>query len=225
MKTALQALASAVFGVLLFGIMLFLPAGTFAYWQAWVFIAVFTVCTMVPSIYLAARNPAALRRRLKVGPTAETRPVQRIIISAAGAAFVAVMVVSALDWRFNWSALPVWAVVIGNVMVGGGLLTAQLAVIQNNYAGSSITVEDGQPLVSTGLYGVVRHPLYSASIVMAIGIPLALGSVWGLLVLALTLPLVLVARILDEEKALTDELAGYREYTQQVRYRLIPRVW
>lgn len=211
--------------MLFFGILLFLPAGTLAYWQAWVFIAVFAVCTLVPSIYLAARNPAALRRRLKVGPTAETRPVQRIIISAAAAGFVAVMVVSALDWRFSWSAVPVWAVVLGNVMVAGGVLASQLAVIQNNYAGSSITVEDGQPLVSTGLYGAVRHPLYSASIVMAIGMPLALGSLWGLLVLALTFPPVLVARILDEEDAMIEELAGYREYMQRVRYRLIPGLW
>jgi protein-S-isoprenylcysteine O-methyltransferase Ste14 len=225
MKLALQALASSVFGVLFFGIALFLPAGTFAYyWQAWVFIAVFTVCATVSSTYLVARNPAALQRRMKAGPMAETRPVQRIIISAIVLLVAAVLVVGALDWRFGWSTVPVWAVVIGDVLVAAGLLMAQLVVVQNSYAGASITVEADQPLVSTGLYGVVRHPMYSGTFVMMIGTPLALGSLWALLVVALAVP-VLVARILDEEKALTNELAGYGEYTQQVRYRMVPGVW
>ena len=225
MKIALQALGSSVFGILFFGIALFLPAGTFAYWQAWVFIAVFTVCTLVPSSYLAVRSPAALERRLKAGPIAETRPAQRIIISAAAAAFVAVMVASALDWRYGWSPVPVWLVLVGNLTVAIGLVGAQLVVVQNQYAGSTIRVEDDQHLVSTGVYGVVRHPLYSASLVMMIGLPPALGSLWGLVVVALLFPPVLVARILDEEKALIDELAGYGEYTRQVRYRLVPGVW
>ena len=225
MKLALQSLASALFGLLLFGSALFLPAGTFHYWQGWVFIAVFTVCTLVPSSYLAVRSPAALERRLRAGPTAETRPAQRIIISAAGAAFVAVLVVSALDWRFGWSPVPVWLVVVGNLAVAVGLVGAQLVVVQNHYAGSTIRVEDDQPLVSTGMYGVVRHPLDSASLVMMIGLPPALGSLWGLAVVALTFPAVLVARVVDEEKALVDELAGYREYRARVRYRLIPGVW
>lgn len=225
MKVALQASASALFGLLFFGAALFLPAGTFAYWQGWVFIAVFAVCTLVPTVYLAARMPAALQRRLKAGPTAETRPAQRIIIVAAGAAFLATLVVSVLDWRYGWSSVPVVVVLIGNLLVAVGLLASQLVVVQNNYAGSTIRVEDDQHLVSTGLYGVVRHPMYSASLVMTIGIPPALGSLWGLLVPALLFPPILVARILDEEKALTQELAGYRDYTTQVRHRLIPGVW
>lgn len=225
MKIALQALASTLVGVLVFGVALFVPAATFDYWQAWLFIAVFTVCTTVPRIYLAVRSPAALRRRLKAGPTAESRPAQRIIISAAGVAFGAVMVVSALDWRFGWSTAPAWLALVGNLLVAIGLLVAQLAVVQNNYAGSSITVEEDQPLVSTGLYGAVRHPLYSGALIMMIGMPPALGSLWGLAVLALTFTPVIVARILDEGKALTDELSGYRAYKEHVRYRLVPGVW
>lgn len=224
MKIALQALASALFGLLFFGAALFLPAGTFAYWQGWVFIAVFMACSLGASVYLGVRHPAALRRRMKAGPTAETRPVQRIIISATMVLVAAVLVVSALDWRFGWSTVPLWVVVVGDVLVAAGLLVAQWVVVQNNYAGASITVEEGQPLVSTGLYGVVRHPMYSATTVMMAGTPLALGSLWGLPVTLLALP-VLIARILDEEKVLTQELAGYRDYTTQVRYRLIPGVW
>lgn len=224
MKIALQAVASAVFGVAFFGFALFVPAGTLDYWQAWVFITVFTICTTVPSIFLAVRNPAALQRRMKAGPLAETRPIQRVIISAIVVMVAAVLVVSALDWRFGWSVVPLWAVVVGDVLVAAGLLMAQLVVEQNNYAGASITVEAGQPLVSTGLYGVVRHPMYSGVLVMMVGTPLALASLWALLAVVLAIP-VLAVRIFDEESALTDELAGYREYTAQVRYRLIPGVW
>jgi protein-S-isoprenylcysteine O-methyltransferase Ste14 len=161
---------------------------------------------------------------MKAGPTAETRPVQRVIISATVLMVFAVLVISALDWRFGWSTVPVWAVIAGDVLVLAGLLAAQLVVVQNNYAGATITVEADQPLVSTGLYGIVRHPMYSATMLMMVGTPLALGSLWGLPVVVLALP-VLVARILDEEKALVDQLAGYAEYEQQVRYRLVPGLW
>jgi protein-S-isoprenylcysteine O-methyltransferase Ste14 len=224
MKIALQLLVSALSGIAFLGVVLFLPAGTFHYWQGWLFIAVFSVCTLVPSIYLAVRIPDALARRMKAGPTAETRPVQRIIMAAFVLAVVAVLVVSALDWRFGWSTVPTWAVIVGQVLVAGGLLGAQWVIVQNNYASATITVEADQPLVSTGWYGVVRHPMYTSVAVMMIGTPPALGSLWGLPVLLLLIPAT-AARILDEEKALTDELSGYREYMDQVRYRLIPGLW
>ena len=224
MRIAFQTLASTVFSIAFFGIALFWPAGTFDYWQAWLFITVFTVCTIGPSIVLAVRNPEALARRMRAGPAAETRPAQRIIISITVLLVVAVLVVSALDRRFGWSSVPVWAVIAGQTLVVVGLLGAQRVVVQNNYAGATIRVEAGQPLVSTGMYAVVRHPMYSAAVVMMAGMPPALGSLWGLPVVAFALP-VLAARILDEEKALTDELAGYPEYKQRVRHRLIPGVW
>ncbi|MBX7432490.1 isoprenylcysteine carboxylmethyltransferase family protein [Mycobacterium sp. Y57] len=225
MKIGLQMAASATIGLLVLGAALFLPAGTLHYRQGWLFIAVFVVCTLVPSGYLAVRSPAALQRRLNVGPTAETRPAQRVVICAAAASTLAVLVISALDWRFGWSAVPVWLVLAGDMLVGTGLVVAQLVVVQNNYAGASITVEDDQPLVSTGMYGVVRHPMYAASLVLTVGIPPALGSLWGLLVVALTFPPVLAVRILDEEKAMLAGLPGYREYMHRVRYRVIPGVW
>lgn len=224
MRIALQTTASMVFGLLFFGVLLFWPAGTFDYWQAWVFIAVFTVTTIVPSIQLAVRNPAALQRRMKAGPTAETRPVQRVVISATVLSVVVTLVVSALDHRFGWSTVPLWLVVVGNVLVAVGLSLAQLVVVQNAYAGASITVEADQPLVSTGLYGVVRHPMYTGALVMMIATPLALDSLWGLLAVATSVP-ILMARIVDEEKLLVDELAGYREYREQVPSRLVPGVW
>ena len=224
MKVALQATASALFGLVFFGLALFLPAGTFDYWQGWVFIAVFMGPTLLPSVYLAVKHPDALQRRMHAGPGSESRPVQRIIISATVLLVAATLVVSALDHRFEWSTVPLWAVIVGNVLVGAGLLVAQFVVIQNNYASTNITVEAGQPLVSTGLYGFVRHPMYFGALIMMIGTPLALDSLWGLAVVVLAFP-VLAARILDEEKMLVDELAGYREYTTHVRSRLVPGVW
>jgi len=224
MRTALQTAASSIFGIALLVASLFLPAGTFDYWQAWVFLAVFALTTIAPSVVLAVRYPDALARRTKAGPMAESRPAQRIIISLTVVLVFATFVLSALDHRFGWSHVPVWLVVVGNILVGVGLGIAQLVIVQNNYAGATITVESGQPLVSTGLYGFVRHPMYFGTVVMMVGTPLALDSLWGLLGVLAAVP-VLAARILDEEKMLNDELAGYPEYVQQVRHRLIPGLW
>lgn len=224
MKLALQTIASGVFGLALFAVALFWPAGTFDYWQAWVFVAVFMATTMLPSIYLAVRDPAALQRRLHGGPTAETRIVQKIVIWAITVSAFAAFVVSALDHRFGWSSVPIALVVLGNVVVAVGLVLAQAVVFQNSFAGASIRVEDQQPLVSTGLYGLVRHPMYFGAVVMMFGTPLALGSYWGLLVSIVSVP-IFGARIADEEKMLRTELDGYDEYAQKVRYRLLPYVW
>jgi protein-S-isoprenylcysteine O-methyltransferase Ste14 len=224
MKIAVQTVASALFGVAFFAVLLFWPAGTLDYWQAWVFIAVFIVSTIVPSVYLAVKNPAALQRRMKAGPLAEGRAVQKLIITATIVADVATLVVSALDHRFGWSTVPTPVVILGDVLVAVGLVMAQLVVIQNSYAAATIAVEADQKVVDTGLYGVVRHPMYVGTLIMMIGTPLALDSYWGLLAIALALP-VLAARIEDEEKMLRQELAGYDEYTRKVHYRLVPGVW
>ena len=224
MKIALQTLASAIFAVAFFAALLFWPAGTLNYWQAWVFIAVFIVATLVPSVYLAVKDPAALQRRMKAGPMAESRALQKLVITGTILAVVAVLVVSALDHRFGWSHVPVPVIVLGNILVAAGLGIAQLVVIQNSYAAATITVEADQTVVSTGLYGLVRHPMYVGTLIMMVGTPLALDSYWGLLAIAVTLP-VLAARIDDEEKMLRQELAGYDEYTQKVHYRLVPGVW
>jgi protein-S-isoprenylcysteine O-methyltransferase Ste14 len=223
-KIAVQTLASGLFGVAFFVVLLFWPAGTLNYWQAWVFIAVFIVATLVPSVYLAVKDPAALQRRMKAGPIAETRTIQKLVITGTIVAVVAVLVVSALDHRFGWSDVPTPVVVLGNVLVGIGLGFAQLVVIQNSYAAATITVEADQKVVSTGVYGVVRHPMYVGTLIMMVGTPLALDSYWGLLATILAVP-ILALRIDDEEKMLRQELDGYDEYTKKVHYRLVPGVW
>ncbi|BBX01154.1 hypothetical protein BST36_12720 [Mycolicibacterium moriokaense] len=224
MKVALQLLASTVGGILFMGALLFWPAGTFDYWQAWVFIAAFIVGSMVPTIYLAAKYPDALQRRFKSGPWAETRMAQRLINVGIITTVIAAGVISALDYRFGWSHPPIAVIVLGNVLVLTGLVIAELVIIQNNFAAATITVEENQPVVSTGLYGVVRHPMYVGALIVMVGMPLALASYWGLLT-AIPAVLVFVARITDEEKALRQELDGYDEYTQKVHYRLVPGVW
>jgi protein-S-isoprenylcysteine O-methyltransferase Ste14 len=224
MKIVLQSLASVAFGLVFFGLALFWPAGTFHYWQAWVFIFVFIFATMGPSLYLAVKMPDALQRRMKAGPFAETRPLQKVIIAGTVLSVAAVLVVSAFDHRFGWSTVPTAVVVIGMVLVFLGLTMAQFVVIQNNYAGATVTVEADQELVSTGLYGFVRHPMYVGTLVMMVGTPLALDSYWGLVGLAPAL-LILALRITDEEKMLREELDGYQEYMQKVPYRLVPGVW
>jgi protein-S-isoprenylcysteine O-methyltransferase Ste14 len=223
MKTAAKGLLSAALGLVAFGAMLFLPAGTFHYWQAWVFLAVFALSTWIPSVYLMRTNPAALDRRMR-GPLAETRPRQRMIVAVLFVAFPAMFVVSALDHRFGWSSVPASISLAGDVLVAVGLGIAMLVVVQNGYAAVNVTVESGQTLVSTGLYGLVRHPMYTGNVVLMLGIPPALGSYWGLLLMIPGM-VVLVLRILDEEELLTHELSGYRDYTQKVHYRLLPYVW
>jgi protein-S-isoprenylcysteine O-methyltransferase Ste14 len=224
MKTALQVTATSVLSFGLFALALFWPAGTFDYWQAWVFLGVYVALAVIYTVYIGRTNPAVLRRRMNAGPRHESRPVQKVIIAGIVLAFAALLVVSARDHRFGWSNVPTPVVALGNALVVVGLTIAMLVVSQNNYAAANITVESDQAVVSTGLYGLVRHPMYFGSLVMLIGVPLALGSFWALLIDAVYVVLFAV-RIFDEEKALIDELSGYREYTEKVRSRLVPGVW
>jgi protein-S-isoprenylcysteine O-methyltransferase Ste14 len=224
MKTAFKLVASSIIGLVVLGLILFVPAGTLDYWQAWVFITVFTIATIVPSLYLGRTNPAALQRRMHGGPLAEARTVQKFIIIGAFLGLFAMMALSAYDHRVGWSPVPAAVCIIGDVLVVGGLTIGMLVVIQNSYAAATVKVEAGQKLASSGLYRLVRHPMYAANLILMVGIPLALGSYWGILLLIPGL-LVLMFRILDEEKLLNQELAGYSEYTQRVRYRLMPYVW
>lgn len=218
------ALISGLIGVVVIGLLLFGSAGTINYWQAWVFIAIFAVTTTVPNVYLALRQPEVLQRRMQSGPASETRPVQKLISIGYFAFFGAVAVISALDHRFGWSQVPPWAVVAGEVLVAVGLFVAMAAVLQNRFAASRVIVEEDQRVVSTGLYGVVRHPMYMGLLIMMAGAPLALDSFWGLLPFVPGV-LLFAARILDEEKLLNSELAGYKYYAFRVRSRLVPYVW
>jgi protein-S-isoprenylcysteine O-methyltransferase Ste14 len=216
-----------VFGLIepgVFGLMLFLAAFTFNYWQAWVFLAVYAISAWGPSIYLLRTNPVALQRRMRGGPAAETRKVQKFVMGGVWMSLAAMLVVSALDHRFGWSLVPTAICLLGDVLVAAGLGMVMLVVIQNSYAAATVRVEAGQKLTSTGLYRLVRHPMYTGNVIMMVGVPLALGSYWGL-IFVIPHMIVLAVRIRDEERLLQEQLDGYREYTRKVRYRVVPLMW
>ena len=223
-KLIIPTLKTFLFGAIFLGVLLFLPAWTFNYWQAWVFMVVFMTSTNIIGVYLSLNDPELLERRKKIGPTAEQSVAQKIIISLSVLSFLGLMVFSALDHRFGWSQVTPYVSLVGDALVALGLFIDLLVFRENSYGASNIQTFEGQKVISTGLYGLVRHPMYMGVLVMVIGTPLALGSHWGLLILALTLP-VLIWRILDEEKLLKNDLPGYTEYAQKVRYRLVPYIW
>jgi protein-S-isoprenylcysteine O-methyltransferase Ste14 len=223
-KDVLRVLLSGLVQLVVIGLLLFLSAGTFDYWQAWAFLGVFALTAWIPSIYLQITNPAALQRRMRGGPTAEGRTVQKIVMVGLYGSLAAMCVVSALDHRFGWSSVPTALCVVGDVLVAVGLVVVVLVAVQNSYASTTVQVEVGQVVVSTGLYGIVRHPMYTGNVLMLVGTPLALGSYWAL-VFVLPGVIVLASRIRDEETLLQEELDGYRQYTRQVRYRLAPGMW
>jgi protein-S-isoprenylcysteine O-methyltransferase Ste14 len=218
----LRTLRASVIGLVVLGILVFVPAGTLAYWQGWLFIIVFALSTNVIGVYLARNNPTLLERRMKVGPQAETRPVQKVLIALAFVAFFALPAVSALDHRLGWSDVPSWVSVFGAVLVALGLMVDLLVFRENSFGASTIETMEGQRVISTGPYALVRHPMYVGVLIMVLGVPLALGSYWGLVLMLFNVPF-LALRILDEEAMLMREL--HAEYTQRVRYRLVPGVW
>ncbi len=203
------------------GALLFLPAWTFNYWEAWVFIAVFFVCSLAVTAWVAVKDPQLLERRMRAGPTAEKEKSQKIIVTIAFLSLAGAALLPALDHRFGWSNVPTSIVILGDALIPLSYLGFYFVFRENTYGAATVRVEENQKVISTGPYAIVRHPMYAASLILMLGIPLALGSLWGLLMLAPGIP-ALVWRILDEERLLKRDLPGYPEYTQKVHFRLIP---
>jgi protein-S-isoprenylcysteine O-methyltransferase Ste14 len=206
------------------GLLLFVPAGTVHYWQAWVYLSIFTGASALTTLYLLRRDPALLVRRMSGGPTAEKRPAQRVIMLGTSLGFVALLVVPALDHRFGWSAVPPGVVVAGGVLVAIGLGLVARVYRENTFSSATIEVAENQTVISTGPYAIVRHPMYASALLYMAGTPLALGSYWGLVVIPAMMPF-LIWRLLDEERFLAENLPGYTEYQKGVRHRLVPFVW
>ena len=204
--------------------LLFLPAWTLRYGQAWLFLSLFFGASVAVTVYLMKSDPGLLERRIYAGPTAEKEKSQKIIQSITALGFVAMLVVPALDRRFGWSAVPLWATLAGDVLVAIGFLIIFLVYKENAFASATIEVYPEQKVITTGLYGLVRHPMYMGGLFLFVGMCLALGSWWDFLVFLLMVP-ALMWRIFDEEKLLAKELPGYLEYRNNVRRRLIPFVW
>lgn len=204
--------------------LLFLPVWTLRYWQAWIFLCAFFAPVLGITLYLMKEDPALLERRVDAGPGAEKERTQKIIQSLAAIAFIAVILVPAVDHRFGWSRVSAYISVAGDLLVAIGLVFIFFVFRENTYASGAIEVDTGQKVISTGPYAMMRHPMYAGAIVMLIGVPLALGSWWGLLAVA-PITLVILRRLLDEETFLARNLPGYSEYRNKVRYRLVPLVW
>jgi protein-S-isoprenylcysteine O-methyltransferase Ste14 len=204
--------------------MLFLPAWTVKYWQGWIFLGVFGVSVVAISVYLMKHDSKLLERRLKAGPTAEKEKSQKIIQGFASVTFIAAIIVPAIDHRLGWSAVPVWVVAAGDILVAVGLLIVFLVFRENTFTSSTIELHEEQRVVSTGPYAMVRHPMYAGALVMMVGMPLALGSWWGLLA-SVAIAGLIVWRLIDEEKFLGKSLAGYEGYRKMVKYRLVPGIW
>ncbi len=205
-------------------VLLFLPAGTFNYWEAWLFGAVFFCCSTAIAIWLLIKDPKLLERRMKVGPAAEKETSQKIIVLFAFVSFAGAAVIPAIDHRFGWSDVPTSIVILGDVLIVLSYVGFYFVFRENTYGAATIQVEAGQRVIATGPYAIVRHPMYSGALIMTLGMPLALGSWWGLLMLV---PCVigLVWRLLDEEKFLAKNLPGYADYQRRVRFRLIPGIY
>jgi protein-S-isoprenylcysteine O-methyltransferase Ste14 len=219
-----KALVALLLLFLAMAALLFIPPWTLDYWQAWTFLSVYFAASAAITLYLMKKDPQLLARRMSGGPAAEKLPAQKIIMSLTSLGFIGLLVVPALDRRFAWSHLPPAAALAGDALVGIGFLGIFLVFRENSFTSATIELAPDQKVISTGPYALVRHPMYATALVMLLGIPIALGSSWGLFVFVAFVP-ALLWRLFDEEKFLVKNLPGYREYQAKVRYRLIPRVW
>jgi protein-S-isoprenylcysteine O-methyltransferase Ste14 len=220
----MRGIASNLIVLLLMMACFFLPAGTFNYWQAWVFLVVFELSAQSYGVYFLIHDRKLLERRMHLGPTAEKVPAQKIIASLFILGFIGMFLFPTFDHRFGWSPVPAYVSIIGNALIVLSFVMFFFVMKANSYAASTIQVEEGQPVISTGPYAYVRHPMYAGALVLLAGVPLALDSWWGLLLILLFMP-VLIWRLIDEENFLHKNLPGYTAYTQKVRYRLLPYVW
>jgi protein-S-isoprenylcysteine O-methyltransferase Ste14 len=204
--------------------LIFIPAGTFDYWQAWLFLAVFFGSSLAITLYLMKYDRSLLQRRMQGGPAAEKEKTQKIVMSLVSVAFVALLVVPALDHRFHWSNMPPLVVLTGDALIALSYFAIFLVFRENSFSSATVEIDPEQKVVSTGSYALVRHPMYAGGLLIFVGGHLALGSWWGLLVTVLLFP-ALLWRLLDEEQFLAKKLPGYAAYMSKVRYRLVPFVW
>jgi protein-S-isoprenylcysteine O-methyltransferase Ste14 len=220
-RKALQGLVGVFLAT---AVLLFAIAWTLDWWQAWLFLAVYFGCSIALTLFMYARDKALLERRMRGGPLAEKEPAQRLIMSIASVGFAGLIVVPALDKRFGWSHMPPAVAIAGDVVMALGWIAIYFVFRENSYTSATIEMAADQKVISTGPYARVRHPMYAGALPMLLGIPLALGSWWGVLPFLVITP-ALIWRIFDEENFLTKNLAGYGAYKQKVRYRLIPHFW
>lgn len=220
-KLITSALVKFILGIVLVGMLLFLPVWTINYPNGWLFMGILFIPMFIVGIVLFFKSPFLLEKRLN---NKEKQKTQQGVVKLSGLMFLGGFIVSSLDFRFGWSKVPVWVVIVAVGLFLIGYVMYAFVLKQNAYLSRTIKVEANQKVISTGLYGVVRHPMYLATLLMFLPMPLILGSFYGLIAFTLY-PVIIVIRLLNEEKVLCCELDGYKEYQEKVRYRLIPFIW
>ena len=219
-----QAFLGLIQLLVMLAIFRFLPGWSLDYWQAWVFLVVFSVSVFLITLYFLQKDPSLIERRLKAGPSAEQERSQKIIQGLAAIFFILPFIVSSIDHRLGWSSVPTFIVLLGDILVAVGLHIVFLVFRENTFTSATIEVSEEQKVISTRPYAVIRHPMYSGAFIMLLGIPLALGSWWAFIFVFLLFAAI-VWRLLEEEKFLAKNLPGYESYRQRVRYRLISLIW
>lgn len=221
MKLLCNALAKFTFGALMVGLLIFLPAGTLHYAKGWLFMALLFIPMLGAGFVMLAKSPEQLKKRLDAK---EKQAAQKGVLAFSGLMFLGGFVVAGLDFRYGWSHIPTVVTIIASLLFLLAYLLYAEVLRENAYLSRTIRVEEGQTVVDTGLYGIVRHPMYSATLLLFLAMPLILGSWYALVVFAFY-PVIIVVRLKDEERLLTQELQGYAEYKQKVKYRLLPFIW
>lgn len=220
----LKSFLGIAFLLFIMGAALFIPYGSFRYNLAWWYLVVFGICVFIITLYLFFFDKHLLKSRIAGGPTAETRPTQKIIQGIAGVAFLGIFVLSAFDYKNNWSNVPLVFSYLSDLVCIAAFVWVFFVFKQNTFLSATIEVQEKQQVISTGLYGIVRHPMYTGVLILLLFTPIALGSYYGI-VAVLILSVVIVYRAIDEEKELKENLAGYKEYCNKVKYRLIPFIY
>lgn len=221
MKLFLEALIKFACGVLLVGLLIFLPAGTLSYTYGWLLIGLLFIPMLMAGFVMLAKSPDFLKKRLDAK---EKQGKQKGVVAFAGLMFIAGFVVAGLDFRFDWSSVPAWVTVTASVLFLIAYALYAEVMRENAYLSRTIKVEEGQKVVDTGMYGIVRHPMYAVTILLFLMMPLVLGSWYALIVFAFY-PAIIIVRLKDEEALLTQELPGYAEYKHKVKYRILPFIW
>ena len=220
-KLFIQAIIKFLAGFILIGLLIFLPAGTFSFFNGWLFMIILFVPMFLAGIVMMFKNPSLLKSRLNAK---EKQREQNIVIKLSGIMFLLGFIVAGLDFRFNWFTLPKGVVLGATIVFLIAYILYAEVLRENTYLSRTIEVQENQKVIDTGLYGIVRHPMYSATLLLFLSMPLVLGSIYSFLIF-LAYPLIIAKRIKEEEKFLEEELEGYREYKQKVKYRLIPFIW
>ena len=221
MKLLASALTKFIFGIVLVGALLFLPAWTFDYFGAWLFLGILFIPMMIMGIVMFIKSPSLLEKRLA---NREKERAQKGVVGVSALMFLGGFILSAIDFRYGWSRVPLWLTIAAAVIFLVGYALYAEVLRENAYLSRTVEVQEGQKVIDTGLYGVVRHPMYLATLLMFLPMPIVLGSFWGLIPFAIY-PVAIIFRIINEENVLSEGLAGYSEYRKKVKYRLIPFIW